>query len=51
MSVFIGFAKILPKILPNLLGNITNITYICIVIKLVTSKECATLKISDYAKD
>lgn len=36
MSVFIGFAKILPKILPNLLGNIGNTTYICIVTKVIT---------------
>lgn len=32
MSVFIGFAKILP----NLLGYIGNTTYICIVTKVIT---------------
>ncbi len=38
MSVFNWFCKILPKILPNLLGNIGNTTYICIVTKVITSQ-------------
>lgn len=36
MSIFIGFAKYYLKILPNLLGNIGNTTYICIVTKVIT---------------
>lgn len=36
MNILIVYAKILPKILPILLGNIGNTTYICIVTKVIT---------------